>query len=172
MNVLLVFYFPVIEVDNWQDKKHFPGVYFSNFFLNSFNQCCNCVSYKPDRLERDLLYEETVFASLKWCLTSWQEQFIFDFCYEKWSLLYEWLYKQANMVLSSCRKVLFFSFLDCCLILNYPFNERLLATNLDSVLSIHNHLDLQFKWSDYVTHKKPLSLEKRVFTSFHKTQCC
>lgn len=43
--------------------------------------------------------------------------------------------------------------------------------NLDNVLSIHNRIDLQFKQSDYVTHKKPLSTEKQFFTSFHKTQC-
>jgi len=172
MNVLFVFYFPVIEVDNWQDTNISQEYIFQTFSLIPLINvvrvaATNLIGWRGTYCMRKLYLQVLSGAwhhgNNSLSLTSAIRN---GPCY---------MSDYTNRLTWFCQAtegVFYFFVLDCCLLLNYPFNGRLLATNLDCVLSIHNHTDLQFKRRDYVTHKKPLTLEKQVFTSFHKTWCC
>lgn len=174
MNVLLVFYFPVIEVDNWQHKNISQEFIFLTFILIPLTNAVRVSTinlrgwrgmYCLRKLYLQVLSGAWHHGKNGLSLTSMRRG---PYYMSDYTNRLMWFCQVAER----CFFFFFFSLLDCCLLLNYPFNERLLGTNLDNVLSIHNHVDLQFKWSVYFTHEKPFSIEKHTFTSFHKTQCC
>lgn len=154
MFYLLAFYFPVIEVID-RIKTFSRSLFFQLFFLIPLTSAVSVSA-------TNLIGWRGLYCMRKWYLQvlsgAWHSgknslsltsaMRNSPCCMSDNTNRLTWFYQAAE-------RCYFFLF-DCCLLLNYQFNERLLATNLDSVLNIHNHLYLQFKWSDYVTQKCPL----------------